>query len=250
MRTSIIKILDNANSNINKLEKNILGNNLELDETDINIQIKHILEDMQSILDYIAVNIHKKYCNNTQKKIYFIYSSIGENESQYINRLNKNFPGLHDKYPDIYNLLSNVQSFNDKSNWLVKLNDLTNEVKHNDLYISKVEKEKHTSIQSNGVSMHIVGDMSIQRFGESYGVFGTGEVYTGGEGSISFYEDGTIQIGSGSYNANNGETNGVEKSISFTNIVKSKKYDEDIVKLLKLIIDKEKILISNIEKYI
>lgn len=65
MRTGIIKILDNANSNINKLEKNILDNNLELDETDINIQVKHILEDMQSILDYIAVNIHKKYCNNT-----------------------------------------------------------------------------------------------------------------------------------------------------------------------------------------
>lgn len=250
MRTGIIKILDNANSNINKLEKNILDNNLELDETDINIQVKHILEDMQSILDYIAVNIHKKYCNNTQKKIYFIYSPIGENESQYINRLNKNFPGLYDNYLDIYNLLSNIQSFNDKSNWLVKLNDLTNEVKHNDLYISKVEKEKHTSFQSNDVSMHIVGDMSIQRFGEGYGVFGTGEVYTGGEGRISFYEDGTIQIGNGFYNVNNGETNGVEKSISFTNIVKSKKYDEDIVNLLKLIIDKEKILISNIEKYI
>ena len=146
--------------------------------------------------------------------------------------------------------MSNIQSFNDKSNWLVKLNDLTNEVKHNDLYISKVEKEKHTSFQSNDVSMHIVGDMNIQRFGEGYGVFGTGEVYTGGEGRISFYEDGTIQIGNGFYNVNNGETNGVEKSISFTNIVKSKKYDEDIVNLLKLIIDKEKILISNIEKYI
>lgn len=46
MRTVITKILDNANSNINKLEKSILDNNLELDETDTNIEVKHILEDM------------------------------------------------------------------------------------------------------------------------------------------------------------------------------------------------------------
>lgn len=250
MRTVITKILDNANFNIKKLEKTILDSNLELDETDINIEVKHILEDMQSILDYIAVDIHKKYCNSTQKKIYFIYSPIGENESQYINRMNKNFPDLSNNYPDVYNLLSSVQSFNDKSNWLVKLSDLTNEVKHNDLYISKIEKEKHTSFQSGDTSMQIVGDMSIQKFDNGYGVFGTGEVYVGGEGSISFYGDGTIQIGNGCYNVNNGETNGVKKSVSFINIVKSKKYNEDIISLLKLIIDKEKILVSNIEKYI
>lgn len=250
MRTVITKILDNANFNIKKLEKTILDSNLELDETDINIEVKHILEDIQSILDYIAVDIHKKYCNSTQNKIYFIYSPIGENESQYINRMNKNFPDLSDNYPDVYNLLSSVQSFNDKSNWLVKLNDLTNEVKHNDLYISKVEKEKHTSFQSDDTSMQIVGDMSIQKFDNGYGVFGTGEVYVGGEGNISFYSDGTIQISNGCYNVNNGETNSVKKSVSFINILKSKKYDEDIISLLKLIIDKEKILVSNIEKYI
>ena len=250
MRTSISKILDNTSSSINKLEKNLSNNNLELDETDVIIEIKHILEDMQSILDYIAVDIHKKYCNSTQKKIYFIYSPIGESESQFIIRMNKSFPGLHDNYPLIYNLLSNVQNFNDKSNWLIKLNDLTNEVKHNELYINKVEKEKHTSFQSNNTSMQIVGDMSIQKFGDGYGVFGTGEVYVGGEGNISFYGDGTIQIGDGSYNVNSGETYGVEKSISFINIIKSKKYDEDIINILKLIRDKEKLLISNIEKYI
>lgn len=250
MRSSITKILDNTSSKMNKLEKNFLNNNLELDETYINIEIKHILEDMQSILDYIAVDIYKKYCNNTKRKIYFIYSSINENESQFITRMNKNFPGLHDNYPLIYNLLSNVQSFNDKSNWLIKLNDLTNEVKHNELYINKVEKEKHISFQSNDTSMQIVGDMSIQKFGNGYGVFGTGEVYVGGEGNISFYDDGTVQIGNGCYNVDSGETYGVEKSISFVNIIKSKKYDEDIINILKLIRDKEKLLISNIEKYI
>lgn len=191
-----------------------------------------------------------------QNKIEFIIEFIDclnispDNESQYINMMNKNFPDLSDNFPDVYDLLASVQSFNDKSNWLVKLNDLTNEVKHNDLYISKVEKEKHTSFKSDDTSMLIVGDMSIQKNGNDYGVFGTGEVYVVGEGNISFYGDGTIQISNGSYDVNNGETNGVKKSVSFINIVKSKKYDEDIISLLKLIIDKEKILVSNIEKYI
>lgn len=250
MRVEIKKILDNVNSNLNKLEEKLLDDELKLDETDINIEIKHILEDMRSILDYIAVDIYKKYCNNIPKKIYFIYSRVGENETQYLTKMNKNFPGLYDKYPYIYKLLSNVQSFNDNSNWLVKLNDLTNEVKHNNLYISKVEKEKHTLFQTNDTSMQIVGNMSIQKNGNGYGIFGTGNVYVGGKGNVSFYGNGIIQIGSGSYNINNGETRGIKKDISFINVVKSKKYDENIISILKLIINREKLLILNVENYI
>lgn len=251
MRIAIKNICDRTHERIKELSSKIENNDLVFDETEICLEVKHILEDMQSVLDYIAVDIHNKYCSTHNfKKVYFLYTNEIEQESDFINKINTYFPKLYNNNFDVYKILANVQNFKDNSNWLIKLNDLTNEVKHNDLYINKIEQKKNTTLRSEDATMLIDGDLKMQKTTNGYGVFGTGSVYVGGTGNISFYANGNIAIGSGTYNVDTGEKNGVETEIIIKNVVKSKKYDESIINILNLIITKEKELIDNLEQYI
>lgn len=251
MRIAIKNICDRTHERIKEVSAKIENNDLVLDETEICLEVKHILEDMQSVLDYIAVDIHNKYCpTHNLKKVYFLYTNEIEQESDFINKINTYFPKLYNNNFDVYKILANVQSFKDNSNWLIKLNDLTNEVKHNDLYINKIEQKKNTTLRSEDAMMLIDGDLKMQKTSNGYGVFGTGSVYVGGTGNISFYSNGNIAIGNGIYNVDTGEKNGVETKIIIKNVVKSKKYDESIINILNLIITKEKELINNLEYYI
>lgn len=251
MRIVIKKIWEKTQEQIKNFASKINNNDIEFDETEVCLEVKHILEDMQSVLDYIAVDIHDKYCpTHNFKKIYFLYTNEKEQENNFINKINIYFPKLYSNNFDVYNILANVQSFKDNSNWLIKLNDLTNEVKHNDLYINKIEQKKNATLRSKDAAMFIDGNLKMQKTSDGYGVFGTGSVYVGGTGNISFYGDGNIAIGSGMYNVDTGEKNGVETEIVIKKVVKSKKYDESILNILNLIITKEQELINNLEQYI
>lgn len=250
MQAGIKKLLDKVDKNINDFSTILKDENSKLDETDINFAVKHILEDMQSILDYCAVDIHNIFCStHSNKKIYYLYSDENETEVDYIKRINKNFPNLYTNHNDIYNEMAKTQWFYDNTKWLIKLNGLTNEVKHNELYIVKVKKEKNTVMKSDDASMLIKGEMNIQKMGNGYGFYEGGSVYVDGDG-VGFYGDGTIVVGNGTYNVDTKKTHNLSISIYYENIVKSKKYDEDIIVLLKLIFEKEFKLISNLEKFI
>ena len=150
----------------------------------------------------------------------------------------------------MYKELSNVQSFSDNTDWLIKLEGLTNEVKHNELCITKVKKEQNTVMKSDNTSMRIKGNLDIQKTENGYGVFGEGAVYVGGEERVEFYSDGTIAVGNGTYNFDTKKSNNLNTEIYYENSIKSKKYNEDIIELLWLIFNKESQLISNLESFI
>lgn len=252
MKLGIKKLLDDVNNNINKLSNKILDDSYQLDELDINIDVKHILEDMRSILDYIAVDIYNKYCgSHTNKKIYFPYSNENEDEQKYISNVNKNFPNLYSNYYSLYKELSNVQSFSDSSYWLIKLVELTNEVKHNELCITKVQKERNIIMASDDTFIQVKGNLNIHKIGKNrYGVSGEGAVSVSGDGRLCFSCDGTVVVGNGTYNVDTKESNNLNTEIYYENSVKSKKYNENIIDLLNLIFNKETQLISNLDKYI
>lgn len=251
MQLGIKELLSKVNNSINDLSRIIQNENSKLDETSINFDVKHILEDMQSVLDYCAVDIHNNFCStHSNKKIYYLYSDEKETETEYIKRIKKNFPSLYTNHNDVYNEMAQTQWFYDNSNWLIKLNSLTNEVKHNELYILRVKKEKNTMMKSDNPSMLIKGDMNIHKRENGYGVYGECAVYVSGEGRVGFYSDGTISVGNGTYNIDSQKSHNLSTSIYYENIVKSKKYDDDIISLLKLIFTKESQLVSNIEKLI
>ena len=238
MREEIRKLLDCIDMNIKKLSNNLSEENYEMVELDIDI--KHILEDMGSILDYIAVNIYKKYCGYINgKKVYFPYSKENEDENLYISKVNKNFPNLISEHYDLYKLLSDVQAFSDNSKWLIKLKDLTNEVKHNKLCIAKVAKERNIVMKSDDTSMHIKGDLNIQKNQKGYAIYGKNSLYVYGQGKVCFYSNGIITVGNGIYNIDKKSSNNIDTKIYYEKILKSKKYDENIIDMLKLIFNKE-----------
>ena len=249
MQVGIKKLLDRVDIDIKKVSNKILDEKYEIDEADINIDIKHILEDMQSILDYIAVDIYEKYYGSHDgKRIYFPYTI--SNETDFKTQVNKYFPNLYDNHQDIYSELVKTQCFNDNSDWITKLKKLTNEVKHNELYITKIKKEKNMLMESDDTSMLIKGYPNIQKTENGYGVYGPASVYIGGEGRVSFYNDGTITVDNGTYNIDSKKTNNLRIEIYYENSVKSKNYNEDIIVLLNLILDKEYQLVSNIKQFI
>ena len=248
MRIEIEKYFNRIKRDIEDLSSKVSYKNCKLDETDINIDVKHILGDMQSILDYIAVEIYEKYYGQLDGKIYFPYTK--DSEKNFIKYVQKNFPDLLERNKDIYEELANVQCFRDSSNWIIILMDLTNEVKHNNLYITKVKKEKNTLLKSDNTSMMIKGDLKIQQMESRYGVFGEGKVYVSGNGRVGFYSDGTIEVGNGTYNVDTKETNKLNTEIYYENCVKSAKYNENIIDLLWLIFNKESRLVSNLESFI
>lgn len=246
------KLLESIDKNIKNLYNITHNSSEELDDTNINVEVKHITGDMQSVLDYIAVNIHEKYCpNHNIKKIYYIYCNETEYEPDFIKKINTFFPGLYENCKDIYNEFAKTQWFCDNTKWLIILNDLANEGKHNDLYITKVKKERNILMESEDASLLIKGNMNIHKTKNGYGVFGSdASVYVGGSGRISFYSDGTISIGKGSYNIDSGKSNNISTTVYYENVIKSKKYNENIIKLLNNILSKEKQMLLNIQKII
>lgn len=60
MRIVIKKICEKTQEQIKNFASKINNNDIEFDETEVCLEVKHILEDMQSVLDYIAVDIHDK----------------------------------------------------------------------------------------------------------------------------------------------------------------------------------------------
>lgn len=251
MRKAIYTLYSNIENNLDNLKQTVRDESIEFDVDIISMDIKHILEDMQSILDYIAVDIHRMYCPmHNLKKIYFVYSSELEDEIDFQKRISRNFPKLYDDFKDIYDVLASTQSFSDNSNWIVKLNDLTNEVKHNELYISNVKLKKNTTLSSENATLQVVGDLSVKKVDNGYGVFGTEAVYVCGNGKIGFYSDGNLAIGNGVYNVDSKMSKGIKIEYYEYKMLFSKKYNIEITSILSLILEKEKQLISALEKYI
>lgn len=95
---------------------------------ELKIDIKNILENLRSCLDYVAHDIHEKYVDGTPSNLYFPIRSTRSDLEQVVAR---DFRGLAQKSPDVYNILEGVQPYND--DWLGKLNRLNNNNKHEDL---------------------------------------------------------------------------------------------------------------------
>jgi|TARA_R110000851_G_scaffold155597_1_gene298113 hypothetical protein len=107
------------------------------------ITIKNTLENMRSVLDYIAqdvlIELNKITPTNTGK--YFPYGKTIEKFNEALTR--NSFSQLSRIFPRIYDLFLAQQPFTSNNNWLVDLCSLTNEVKHNNL----VSAENHTDVK-------------------------------------------------------------------------------------------------------
>lgn len=135
-------------------------------ENDINLEkinrvtIKNTMENLRSVLDYIAIDINNKL-SSPKSKAYFPYSKERE---LFNNSVQKNLPNLNIELPNIYNLIKEIQPFESGDDWLSVICNLVNFAKHNDL--SSIEKKEiFDGITAGGIDINKCKNISLENVG-------------------------------------------------------------------------------------
>ena len=110
---------------------------------ELKIDIKNILENLRSCLDYIAKDVHERFITGTPGRLYF---PIRLTQNEFNRAISRDFMGLDESAPDIYSIIENVQPFNDP--WLGEFNSLNNNNKHEDLVEQKRTQTKQVTVSA------------------------------------------------------------------------------------------------------
>lgn len=194
------------------------------------IDIKNIMENLRSALDYSAKGLFTKYGSSPKPspKIYFPYAFLGENQAK--NRIETGIPGITATRPDIVAHLESYQHYANPSNkWLPLFMDLNNENKHEKLTPQSRQEDRQLRIESGGAAIDLGPGASVSlglgasiQFGDV--VIPGGQDFSG-ESPAVFAGSGTqtVFVWVSFKFANNGEqvvpflktaVNGVEKMVN------------------------------------
>jgi hypothetical protein len=140
---------------LNHCENKLKEFSLHAENGEINrVDIKNMLENMRSILDYLAQDILRSFKTRCGKKIKDkIYFPYGEKKSHFEKSIKDNLPGLNDYMPDVYGIIEGCQGYVCNNSWLHDLCYLTNDVKHNKLGITR--KDTLIKIQQPGIYVEV-----------------------------------------------------------------------------------------------
>ncbi|MBU1397629.1 MAG: hypothetical protein KKE00_12215, partial [Proteobacteria bacterium] len=95
---------------------------------ELKVDIKNILENLRSCLDYIARDVYDKFIHGTPGRLYF---PIRHTPNEFQQAISRDYSGLDQSAPNLYTIIEQVQPYNDP--WLGKFNRLNNDNKHEDL---------------------------------------------------------------------------------------------------------------------
>jgi len=112
---------------------------------DLKIDIKNILENLRSCLDYIACDVHGKIISGRASRLYF---PIRHTAAEFQQAIGRDYSGLEQSAPEIFNIIEKVQPYNDA--WLGKFNRLNNDNKHEDLVEQTRTETKRVTVSSIG----------------------------------------------------------------------------------------------------
>jgi len=110
---------------------------------ELKIDIKNILENLRSCLDYLANDIHDEFVTGNHGRLYF---PIRHTPNEFNQAITRDFMGLDHSAPDIYSIIENAQPYNDP--WLGEFNRLNNDNKHEDLVEQKRTETKQVTVAS------------------------------------------------------------------------------------------------------
>lgn len=144
--------------------------NISLEDLEIKpkllIEIKNLMENLRSALEFTAHGLFKKYgySDAAKQKTYFPYSLDNQTKEQFLksNRIKKCIPGINASRPDVVEKITSYQHFADINNrWLPIFMELNNENKHQQLTPQGREESKELRISSEGSSISMKGGASI-----------------------------------------------------------------------------------------
>lgn len=122
------------------------------------IEIKNLMENLRSALDFTAHGLFDKYGGTTKRnpRIYFPYAPVSQDLAGFREqkRIEACIPGLPASRPDIAEHIEALQHFSEKENrWLPMFMDLNNENKHQQLTPQRRTERKERRLESGGASM-------------------------------------------------------------------------------------------------
>ncbi|MFC2033222.1 hypothetical protein ACFLUB_01695 [Chloroflexota bacterium] len=115
----------------------------------LRIEIKNACENMRSVLDYLAHEIHEHYSivRSSKGRIYF---PICPDQKTFDITMDRYFPQLRKKAPIVFSALEAVQPFQTGQVWFGQFNILNNENKHGDLVEQTRVERQETRVTSQG----------------------------------------------------------------------------------------------------
>ncbi len=146
------------------------------------IQVKNLMENLRSVLDFGAHGIYEKYCSGKKahSKVCFPYATLSDNEFQFQKRVEKCIPGISMARPEAIIELKSFQHFSHPDNrWLPIFMELNNENKHQRLTPQVRKENKELKLTSGGASLSMLGGGSLVVGNNSEFLFG-GTVIPGG----------------------------------------------------------------------
>ncbi|MCX6709327.1 MAG: hypothetical protein NTW67_06825 [Candidatus Woesearchaeota archaeon] len=101
----------------------------------LKIDIKNLLENLRSILDYVAHDIYEQKIKpdriaNSRPDIQKIYFPYGKIQKDFNSGLGSFLPNLINIDNDLFLIIESIQPFKVGDNWLCDFCDITNEKKH------------------------------------------------------------------------------------------------------------------------
>ena len=136
----------------------------------LKIEIKNYLENLRSVLDYLANEINERYCSK-KTKVYFPTSCY--NHNAFASYMRRYFPGLQVAKKDIYDKFESFQSYVPKAPKCLPLfASLVNENKHDRL-------SPQTRTEKRGLKIDFSGGGGIT-LGPGARITGTGSIISGG----------------------------------------------------------------------
>lgn len=145
-KKSIAALITKCRDSMSSL-KNDYHASLEAKEVseELKVDIKNILENLRSCLDYIARDIHDKFIARAPERLYF---PIRHTANEFQQAISRDYSGLDQSAPDVYTIIEQVQPYNDA--WLGKFNRLNNNNKHEDLVEQTRTETKRVTVSSKG----------------------------------------------------------------------------------------------------
>jgi hypothetical protein len=124
------------------------------------IDIKNIMENLRSALDFSAHGLFTKYGSSPKAdpNIYFPYAGLGQSQAafQASKRIETSIPGITIARPDIVVRLESYQHFAAPTNqWLPQFMELNNENKHEKLTPQTRTEAKQLRIESAGTALEV-----------------------------------------------------------------------------------------------
>lgn len=138
---------------------------------DLKVDIKNLLSNLRSVLDYIARDVRGAKCNAGQGSAIF-YFPILNSPADFANRMATWFPGLQGNAPDLWDYLEALQPYmGPEQKWLAQFNSVNNDNKHQELVEQKRVTVEEVKVSNEGGSV-VTWNPSAVTFGHGVHIGG------------------------------------------------------------------------------